>query len=676
MRRGSKLLSSSLTFLIFCAPLFAQKTEPEKKPGVDLTTMDIEDLMNVKVTSVSKIEEKLSRTASAVFVITQADIARSGATNIPDLLRMVPGLDVAQIDANTWAISARGLNDEFSNELLVLLDGRNVYTPTFGGVLWGQLDLPLETIERIEVIRGPGGTIWGANAVNGVINLITKKSGDTHGAMVVTGGGNLDQGFGTAQYGGSLGKGTDFRIYSKYFNQGHSPDITGQSAGDSSHALRGGFRTDSALSTKDALMVQGDIFSGRDGESVVSLPSITSPGLVHILTPAGESGGFLQSVWKRTYSARSDITLSASFSAYESGDVLDALAEGRKTFNIDFQDHIARGERQDFIWGFDYQYSASRSNGALAVSLNPATLGTQLFSSFFQDEIALLPDRLYLTVGTKLEHNYYTGFTIMPSARIAFTLSGHHMVWAAVSRAERTPASVDTAIRSNYGSSPGPGGIPVLTSLLGNPQFKNEGLIAYETGYRTSVSTNLSIDFAAYYNNYGSQQTTEPAAEFLETTPSPVHLVMLSTYENLMHGEAHGFEITSNWKLTDHWTISATYDFGRIHMHLSPASKDTETVPETEGTDPHVHAQLRSHVDLSRTLSWDTSAYFVDRIASQAVAAYTRVDTGLSWRCREGLTVGLVGQNLVRDHHLEFIQSDDVTTLVKRSAYLKVAWNF
>jgi len=669
-------MNCSLSLFFLCVPALAQKDVQGTGSNVDLSTMDIEDLMNVKVTSVSRTEEKLSRTASAVFVITQADIARSGAANIPGLLRMVPGLDVAQIDANTWAISARGLNDEFSNELLVLFDGRNVYTPTFGGVLWGLLDLPLENIERIEVIRGPGGSIWGANAVNGVINIITKKAGETRGVMVVAGGGNLDKGFGTAQYGGSLGKDTDFRVYSKYFNQDHSPAATGQSAGDGWHTLRGGFRTDSTLSMKDTLMLQGDLFTGREGESVVSLPSITSSGLINTQTVAGESGGFFQGVWRHTYSSRSDTTFSASYGTYESDDVLNSIAEGRKTFSADFQEHIAWGERQDFVWGLGYQYSTSHSEGNLTVSLNPANLSTQLFSSFVQDEIALLPDRFYLTVGAKLEHNYYTGFTVMPSARGAYLISEGQMLWAAFSKAERTPASVDTAIRENFGSSPGPGGIPVLISLLGNPQFKNEVLIDYELGYRISLSKRLSIDLAAYYNDYSNQQTTEPAAEFLEATPTPVHLVMPSTYENLMHGEAHGFEVAANWKVTDRWTVSPAYDFERFHMHLSPSSQDTTTVADVEGTDPHVHAHLRSHVDLSNGLSWDVSAYFVDRITYQAVPSYTRLDTQLSWRPKEGFSVSLVGQNLVRDSHLEFVEQGNDPTLVKRSGYAKVTWKF
>ena len=638
--------------------------------------MNIEDLMNIKVTSVSKTEQKLSRTAAAISVITEEDIRRSSATNIPDLLRMVPGVDVAQIDANTWAISARGLNDEFSNELLVLLDGRNMYTPTFGGVLWGQLDLPLENIERIEVIRGPGGSIWGANAVNGVINIITKEASETRGGLLVSGGGNLNQGFGTAQFGGGLGNDTNFRVYAKYFNQDHSPDVSGQNAGDGWHSLRGGFRTDSTLSEKDSLMLQGDLFTEKEGETAVFLPAITSPGLVTIHAEAGESGGFLQSVWKHTYSKRSDTTLSASYSVYKSDDVLNSFVEGRKTFNLDFQDHAAWGERQDFVWGLGYQYSASRSQGNITVGLNPANLNTQVFSSFIQDEIALIPERFYLTVGAKLEHNYYTGFSAMPSVRVTVSPSARYSVWAAISRAERTPVSTDTAIRKNFGSTPGPGGTPVLSSLIGNPQFKNEDLIAYELGYRATVSKRLSIDLAAYYNDYDHQQTIESSPEFLETTPAPVHLVMPVTYQNLMHGEAHGFEITAKWKVTERWTLSPGYDFERFHMHVGPTSQDIGTVIDTEGSDPHVHASLRSHVDLSTTLAWDASAYFVDRVTFQAVPSYTRLDTQLSWKCGERLTLSLAGRNLLRDRHLEFVETGNDPTLVKRSAYAKVMWSF
>jgi iron complex outermembrane recepter protein len=672
INRRARIVARASAMLVILAsvPLPAW---PQSAP--DLADRSLEDLMNVEVTSVSKKEQTLSRTAAAVFVITQEDIRRSGAINIPDLLRMVPGLDVAQIDANTWAISARGLNGQFSNELLVLLDGRNVYTPTFGGVFWDALDLPLENIERIEVIRGPGGTIWGANAVNGVINIITKKAADTKRTMVVAGGGNIDDGFGTVQYGGSAGKSTDYRVYTKYLNQDHFPGIEGQNGGDGWHVLRGGFRSDTELSPKDTLTVEGAMYSGREGDPTIFFPSVTSPGPVNIEMQVDVSGGYIQSVWNHVYSSRSDSSLRVSYDGYSRHDV---LREDRRTFSADFQHHFAWGSRQDVVWALGYGYSSSDTDGNLTFSLNPADLNTQLFSAFVQDEIALIPNRLYITAGTKLEHNYYTGFGLMPSARVTYSPSVHHMVWAAVSRALRTPASTDTASRTSLAGFTGTGGVPVLISLLGNPDFQNEQLIAYEAGYRTTLSNRFSIDFAASYNDYDNQRTTEPAAPFFESTPLPPHIVAPLTYKNLGYQEEHGFEVAANWKVTTHWTVSPGYDFERIHAHVSAASQDTVTALETEGSDPHVHAQLRSHFDLSRRLTWDASAYFTNRLLFQDVPAYTRLDTGLSWQWKEGISLSLVGQNLLKDHHLEFVDSVGATRSaeIKRSVYTKFTWLF
>jgi iron complex outermembrane receptor protein len=650
---------------------------PETAPAAqnDLTQVSIENLLNIEVTSVSKKEQKLSRVAAAVFVITPEDIRRSGSTNIPDLLRMVPGMDVAQINDNTWAIAARGLNGEFANELLVMVDGRAVYTPTTGGVFWDVLDFPLEDIERIEVIRGPGGSVWGANAVNGVINILTKKASETKGAMLVAGGGNLDQGFGTAQYGGSVGKNFDYRIYSQYLNQDHMPSLTGQDGGDGWHMLRGGFRADGTLSSKDSLTLQGDMYTGNENNPTTTLPSIMSPGLIDTDIPVALSGGFIQSIWDHTFSARSETTLMISYADYERD---DQLREGRETFNVDFQHHISWGRRQDFVWGLGYWYSDSHSHGDLFVSLNPSSLRSDSFNSFVQDEITLIQNRFFLTVGTKLEHNYYTGFALMPSVRATYELDPHNTMWAAVSRAERTPDATDTSIRLDVAGFSGPGGTPVLVSVLGNPQIKNEGLIAYEFGYRTTVGDRLSFDLAAYYNDYDNQESTEPSTPFIEATPTPVHLVLPSTYENRIIGETHGVEIAANWKITGRWTLSPGFDFERIHMHASPLSQDTQTASETDGSDPHVQAQLRSHVELSQKWAWDVSAYFVDRLVAQNVPSYTRLDTGLSWRWKEGLSFRLVGQNLLRDHHVEFIDSTGASrsTEIKRSAYAKITWQF
>lgn len=647
---------------------------PQAK-SVNLTDLSLEDLMNTKVTSVSKTEQKMSRTASAIFVITAADIGRSGATNIPDLLRMVPGVDVAQINANTWAISVRGLNGRFSNELLVMVDGRIVYTPTFGGVLWDTLDIPLEDIESIEVIRGPGGAVWGGNAVNGVVNIITKKAGETQGGMLVAGGGNLNQGFGTAQYGGSLGKNTSYRVFTKYYNQDHQPAPEGMVGFDGWHLLRGGFRMDTRLSEKDNLTVQGDVYSGKENSPSTFLPSVTSPSLQNIDSKVPLSGGFLSSTWDHAVSARSDTRLQVSFDRYKRD---DRLTEERNTFTIDFQHHFLWGSRQDIVWGGGYRYSESDTHGNLTASFTPPDLGLQLFSTFFQDEVALVPSKLYVTLGTKLEHNFYTGFTWMPGVRVSWTPTTRHMVWAAISRAERTPAESDTSVRANVGGFSGPGGTPVLLAFVGNPAFKNEGSTEYELGYRIAPSTRFSVDFATYYSDYDHQSTDEPAAPFFEAAPSPPHLVLPFTFLNLGYGEAHGFEVAANWKVTNRWMLSPGYAFEQIHMHGKASSQDTTSAPGAEGSSPVHSAQLRSHVGLRHGVSWDASAYFVERLKTAGAPSYTRLDTGLTWRWTEAISMSLVGQNLAQDRHLEFV--DDTgsvrSTLVKRSAYAKVTWQF
>ena len=641
----------------------------------DLTTESLEDLMNVQVTSVSKTEEKLSRTAAAVFVISAQDIQNSGAMNIPDLLRMVPGMNVAQINANTWAISARGFNAEFSNELLVMVDGRTVYVPTFGGVTWDVLDIPLIDIERIEVIRGPGGAIWGANAVNGVINIITKKAANTLGTTVVAGGGNIDQGFATAQYGGTLGKNTDYRFYSKYLNQTDFPGPAGGSGGDGWHDLSAGFRVDSNLSPQDTLTLQGNLYRGNEGNPSLALLSVTSPGPQQVDPIVNLSGGFFQLIWDHTFSARSDTSLQMSYDEYGRNDVLN---ETRNTINLDFQHHFLWGQRQNIIWGLNYRFSSSQTVGSLSISLHPADLNTQIVSSFIQDELALVPDRLYLTVGTKLEHDSYVGFVLLPSVRVTWQPNAHQMFWTAVSRAARTPASVDISERLNFGGVPGPGGVPLLFGLIGNPHFKSEDVLAYEAGTRTMLLKRLSIDLAAFYDDYDHQGTVEPAPPFFEATPAPPHLFVPSINENLMHGETHGLEIAANWKVSDRWTLSPGYAFEQIHMHLDPSSRDTVSVAAAQGSSPVNSAQLRSHVNFPHRLAWDTSAYFVGRLTDPQISSYTRVDSLLSWYYREGMSVSVVGQNLVRDHHIEFIESTgaSTSTLIKRSAFIRFTWQF
>jgi iron complex outermembrane receptor protein len=389
-------------------------------------------------------------------------------------------MDVGQIDSNTWAISARGFNEEFSTKLLVLLDGRSVYTPTFAGVFWDALDLPLENIERIEVIRGPGGSIWGANAVNGVINIISKKSSDTLGGLVVAGGGNVDKGFGTLQYGSALGNAAEGRAYLKYFNQADLPSLTDQPGSDGWHMLRGGFRIDKSLSSKNNLTVQGDLYGGREGEEVVAFGG----GATGITGSLG--GGYFQTVWNHTYGTGANSTLQVS---YDRNVRNIPFHDDRGSLDAAFQYQYDWGSRQDIVWGGEYRFTDHRSNSA-SVTYDPSDNVRQLFSAFVQDEIALDPNRVYLTVGLRLEHNEYTGLVALPDARLAWQPTPHQTLWAAVSSAKRTPASGDFADQVTGAVLPGSGGVPISLALEGNPNFQNERLLAEQAGYRASPLPN------------------------------------------------------------------------------------------------------------------------------------------------------------------------------------------
>lgn len=641
----------------------------------DLTELSLEDLMNTKVTSVSKKEQSLSKAAAAIFVITQEDIRRSGATNIPDLLRMVPGLDVAQINANAWAISARGFNHQFSDKLLVLIDGRTVYTPLFAGVDWDTQDVPLEDIERIEVIRGPGATVWGANAVNGVINIITKSAAETQGGLLVAGGGTENSALGLAQYGGKIGGAVSYRVFTKYLDQNHLPDLNGQNGGDGWHLSHAGFRTDASLSGKDSVTVQGDLYGGNEGAEFGHIVSIAPPVNENVDGNALLNGGNVLSRWNHIFSSRSDTSLQFYFDRYERDG--PESREDRDTFDLDFQHHLVLGSRHDLIWGADYRRSTDHTQGTIDQAWLPTDRALQLFSTFVQDEITLKPDRVFLTVGSKLENNYFSGFDTAPSARVAWTPNKKNTFWAAVSRADRSPARRNEDADINIAVFPGPGGVPTELRLLGNPEEKSEHVVAYEAGYRAQPAGPFSIDVATFFNDYTDLATTEAGSPFLVVNP-PSHLVLPLVWGNKMHGTTEGVEVSANWKVNDRWTVSPGYALLRMHLHTDPTSQDTTTLPDTEGSSPRHQAQLRSHLNLPGHFVWDANAYFVERLPAQQVPSYTRIDTQLSRQLGERWEFSLVGQNLLRDQHLE---SNDVLTSLnptqaKRSAYAKIVWRF
>jgi iron complex outermembrane receptor protein len=645
-------------------------TGPQSPPG-DLTQVSIEDLMNLEVTSVSKKEQKLSQVAAAIFVITPEDIRQSGATNIPDLLRMVPGMDVAQINSNTWAISARGFNFQFASKLLVLIDGRAVYSPLFGGVNWDTQDVPLEDIERIEVIRGPGGAVWGANAVNGVINIITKKAEETPGVLVTGGGGTQAQGFGTTQYGGKITGRTNYRVFTSYQNNNQYLDLNGQNGQDRWYLLHSGFRVDTKLSQRDFLTTQGDVYTGKEGAIIVHA-ILSPPDNVNVQRLATLSGGNILGRWNHIFSSRCDTALQFYFDEYRRGG--PDSADTRDTIDLDFQNHVLLGARQDFIWGVGYRHTVDDTEGTVDKAFVPADSTKQFFNLFVQDQITLKPNRVNLYVGTKLEDSYFTSFDLQPSVHIAWTPNAHRTFWAGISRASRTPARRDVGLDAALAALPGPAEVV----LLGNPKIKSEHVIAYEVGYRAQPTEQLSLGVTAFVNIYHNLESTEPLPPTLDTDTVPPILVFPKLLDNKLHGTTDGVEVYLKWKPVSRWTLSPGYSFLQMHLHTESMSLDTTSVADAEGSNPGHQAQLRSHVELWRGFAWDANAYFVGRLPAQMVASYTRLDTQLTWRLRESVGLSLVGQNLLRDHHVEFndaFQSVN-SSQVKRSAYAKLTWQF
>ncbi len=637
---------------------FGQSAPPSPSPSTpntgerDLTQISLEDLMNMKVTSVSRKEEKLSQAAAAIFVITQQDILQSGATNIPDLLRMVPGLDVSQINANTWAVSARGFNAQFTDKLLVLIDGRAVYTPLLGGVNWDVQDVPLEDIDRIEVIRGPGATVWGANAVNGVINIVSKAAAETKGGLLAAGGGRQGQAFATAQFGDTFRSNTDYRIYARYLNQGSQPAFGGGSGDDDWHLLHGGFRADSRLSTNDNLTVEGDLYTGGEGATIIHVFSINPPVVGNQDVVSFLGGGNLLARWDHTFSSRSDTSLQIYFDNQErtgpsSPDLMQIM-------DFDFHHRFGWGSRQDVVWGVGYRHVWDQASGTIDQSLNPPNASLQLFTFFGQDTVTLDPDRLFLTFGSKVENSYFTGYGLEPSVRLAWTPRNWATLWSAVSRAERSPDRRDTQLIAPLAVFPNPGGssTPVEVAVFGNPDFLSEHVIAYEAGFRTQPDDRLTLDVSTFYNQYDHLESLEPGTEFLQSAPPPPRFVMPLTFGNLLDGSTEGGEIAANLKLTDRWTLSPGYAFLEMHLHTKPSSQDTTSVAEYQGSSPQHQAQLRSHVELFHGLSWDANAYFVSPLPIQGVASYTRLDTQLRWKLSERSELALVAQNLLQGHYL------------------------
>jgi iron complex outermembrane recepter protein len=646
----------------------------QEKP--DLSDLSLDTLANAEITSVSRKEEKLSQAAAAVFVITQEDIRRSGLSSIPELLRMVPGITVAQINASTWAITARGFNEVLADKLLVLIDGRTVFDPLSSGVYWDVQDVILEDIERIEVIRGPGATLWGANAVNGVVNIITKKAKDTQGGLVSGSAGSQDGEIALTRYGGPIGDRGNYRVFAKYLHQDAFTDSQGNESNDDWHLVHSGFRADMTLSSRDDLTIQGDLYQGNEGQSVPGLLSLSPPSTGNFDSRTDLNGGDLLGRWHRASSERLDTTVQMYYERDVRNET-DVLAETRRTIDLDFAQHFRAGTRHDLLWGGDYRYSSDDTRGTLNLSFDPTAQATNLFGAFLQDEITVVPERLMLTVGAKLEHNYYSGFALQPNARALWNVRPHYAIWVAVSRASENSSRFDADIRVNENAVTGPNGVPTLISSFGTPHLPPESVAAYQVGVRGQVSKRLTFDIATFYNHYTDRHTQELGVTFFEADPPPEHLVIPTITRSNISGETHGVEAFGQLKLASFWMVSVGYSLFEIHLHAAPGSQDFETASESEGSTPRHAYQVRSQINLPHRLEFDSAVYYTGTLVGPELPSYARVDTRLGWHLTEHLETSVGVQNLLDPRHYEFGSGGFVNaTQVGRNGYGKLTWRF
>ncbi len=645
----------------------------QNSKDLDLTQASLEDLMNMRVTSVSKREQKLSSAGAAAYVITQDDIRHSGMTNIPDLLRMVPGVDVARIDANTWAISIRGFNYRYSTKVLVLIDGRTVYTPGFSGVYWDQQDVPLEDIDRIEVIRGPGGTVWGANAVNGVINIITKKAADTQGGLVSIGTGSKENARSLVQYGGKIGGKGTYRAFGNYFNVASGQFANGNEAADGWHGVHGGFRSDWDLSPQDTLTVQGDLFGTSEGQTVTTLFSNQLPNFHTLNDKVAVGSGNVLGRWGHTFSNGSETTLQVYYDRVRRND--EASVDTLNTGDADFQYHFQIGSRHDVLAGAGYRLTDHNFTPGYEITFGTGYRRDNLYSTFLQDQIQLTSS-LALTIGSKFEHNNFTGFEFEPSAQLVWTPTSRQTVWASAARAIRQPSWFDAESKLDAASFPLGGGGFGVVQLNGNLNTQAETLLDFEAGYRVEVSKQLSLDASVFHSRYSRLQTLEPGVPYFTANPLPPHLVAPSYWDNLAHAHDYGVEFSANWNVTSRWRLSPGFSFLQMKILMDPSSRDTSTAASV-GDSPKHQAQLRSTLNLPHNLEWDTSAYYVGALGVGPVGSYTRVDTRVGWRMKEGVEFSVAGQNLLTPRHTEFFDALQINpTEIERSVVGSVAWRF
>lgn len=653
-------------------------------PGADVTDLSIEDLMNIEVVSTTKQSQRLSDASAAVFVITAEAIRRSGATNIPELLRMVPGVQVARIDANKWAVTARGFNGRFANKLLVLVDGRSVYTPSFSGVYWEAQDLMLEDIDRIEVIRGPGASLWGANAVNGIINIITRHTADTQGSLLSLTAGDEERLIAALRHGGNLGGFGHYRVYGKFAKRDALVDLERNDAGDDWRTGRIGFRADWAPNTRDSLSLFGDAYRVDLDQNLV-VPDLAAPPAyaTQLQDSARMTGGAVQGRWEHIRTPSSELALQAYYQYYRRRDFF--YDEKRHTFDIEFQHNVTLDPGNELIWGLGYRYMGDEIGDTSLSAVIPRRRELSLFNAFVQDRLALSRD-LELTLGSKLEHNDYTGWELQPSARLLWAPRANQRWWAAVSRAVRTPSRGDRDAQLDLLVTPpaqdGPP-LPGLVQLRTNATFESETLWAYELGFRTWPSEQVSLDMAVFYHDYdrlrGSRREGDPT---MEIGPGGPFLRVPVVLDNLHEGRGYGFELAADWRPRDRWRLEFAYGF--LHLDIEAGSFGLAATGD-ESSVPRQQASLRSLWQPWQGVELDAWLRYTDALGETGGSgpvgprpdAYLTLDLRLGWRPSADLELSLVGRNLIDVPRLEFInESFPFSTQSERSVYGQLTWSF
>ncbi|MBN2029080.1 TonB-dependent receptor [bacterium] len=663
----------SILFLVWSIDICIAQTK------IDLTELSLEELMNIKVTLASKKVESLSEIAAAMTVITQDDIRRSGATSLPEVLRMVPGIQVAHIDANKWAVSARGFNGKYANKLLVLIDGRSIYSPLFSGVFWEVQNVLLEDIERIEVIRGPGASIWGANAVNGIINVITKHAADTQRGLLVVGGGSWEKGFINSRYGCKIGEDFYYRIYSKYYKRGPFVDLAGNTAADQSRGLQGGFRIDWNISGIHDITVLGNINHVRFGQTF-SIPSLDEPYFNEFDAESKFVEGYILGRWKVPFSYQTDMELQLIFDRNE---MKDEIGTGNvSNFYADFQHRFQLGRLQEIVWGLGYRYSSDWYKNTFVLTLVPNHRNFQLFSAFIQDEFSFCCNRLTFALGSKFEHNDYTGFEMQPNFRVMWKPDTRNRLWGAVSHAIRTPSRVEyycqlntTVILPddprNFLS------LPFLPSVFGNQDYQSETLLAYELGYRFILSDHFSLDVATFFNRYRNLRSViiDPEQNIQLSIP----LIIPVTPRNDTYGKSYGVELAANWWPFDWWRLYGWYSYLKIKLTNENMMYDIINIQKDhDEANPEHQFQIQSTIELNKRIELFSSIRYTDAIPFMNIGKYFMFDACLSWKLNSYLRLSIVGRNLIDHRHREFqpeFLHVTATQIISR-VYGSVVWTF